>query len=268
MSKRDQLKKGALKPTNVQQEQNDEVLFSGGSVADMWSDMPDTPARDFTDDVYGNPRASADELEVQLQNAIVPDGQDLVWGRWRLSPVGLVAPDDVTGDEYQQIGEVLLTLDSRLQWLIGDWVVYGDQWEYGETYKTLAEQFGYEVATLHNYASVCRRVHFSLRNENLTYGHHNVVAAMTPEEQQYWLNLASIGDKGQRWSIKRLTEAIKGAGQEQTRVSKIPAWQKPISVVHEQYVDRWEDFKPDQRRLIYESLKSAVERMEVMGIDG
>lgn len=139
--------------------------------------------------------------------AIVPtDGNgELAFNGWTLSPQGLIAPETVTETDYEQIGRVLLRLDSSMQWLIGDWINTGDNFQWGETYTRIADDFGYEVKTLRQFAYVARNVEMSVRYRQLSFGHHERVASMEPEAQEHWLERAA----NEGLSISKMRAAIK-----------------------------------------------------------
>ena len=125
-------------------------------------------------------------------------------GRVVMTPVGIQPGTDMTQEEYRNLGEMLLTLEGSIQWILGDWLAYGDERQWGKTYHEVAEAFGRSVDTLYNYASVCRRVDFSLRSEILSFGHHQLVTSMKPREQRTWLTRASDN----QWSVAELRRAL------------------------------------------------------------
>jgi hypothetical protein len=142
-----------------------------------------------------------------------PDNQALVMaedgsipvGHFRLTRVGLLVGDEsVSFEEWQQIGQVLQRLDVAIQWLVGDWMAYGER-VWGQTYEQVVEATGYDYQTLYNYTWVARNVDFSLRKEKLSFGHHALVAGLTPDEQSEWLNQA----EAQNWSISQMRRAMK-----------------------------------------------------------
>lgn len=127
---------------------------------------------------------------------------------------GLRFDDTVTKDEWEQVGDILLRLDTSLQWYLGDWVAYADVIKYGKLAE-FAEKYGRQVGTLSNYASVSRSIEISRRRENLTFGHHQAVMTLEPDEQDHFLDLAEQGSKDdatgehRRWSVKELRQAVR-----------------------------------------------------------
>lgn len=139
--------------------------------------------------------------------AIVPVTDDgrLEFRGWQLTPVGLVPPTNADVESYKEIGRTLLRLDSSMQWLIGDWINTGDNFQWGETYNLIADEFGYEPKTLRQYAYVARNVEMSVRTDKLSFGHHERVASMEPEAQEHWLERAA----NEGLSISKMRAAIK-----------------------------------------------------------
>lgn len=76
------------------------------------------------------------------------------------------------------------------QWWVGDWLLYAAP-RWGERYTEAARITGYDPGTLRNTASVAAKFPAPRRRRSLTYGHHADVAALAPEEQDYWLDLAT-----------------------------------------------------------------------------
>ena len=75
------------------------------------------------------------------------------------------------------------------QWWVGDWLLYGTG-RWGEMYAAAAKATGYDPKSLRNYRYVASRVDASLRKDNLTFGHHALVASLEPNAQRTWLERA------------------------------------------------------------------------------
>ena len=57
-------------------------------------------------------------------------------------------------------------------------------------YVAAAKATGYDPKSLRNYRYVASRVSVSLRKDNLTFGHHALVASLDADSQSYWLDRA------------------------------------------------------------------------------
>ncbi len=162
-------------------------------------------------------RREIESLQQQLteskQTALAID--DMTIGRFGLTPTGLIAPDDATAEEFGILGQTLFRLEGSLQWLIGDWLMLVGGYHWGDA-GALAAHFGRKPQSLYNMKLVAKNVQFSLRRENLSYGHHTLVQAMAEADQVYWLGKAEHGDVDPtdkdlqiRWSVARLRNEIK-----------------------------------------------------------
>lgn len=122
--------------------------------------------------------------------AILKEGQ-LTVGAFTLTDRGLQVDGSTSKEDWTKVGQVLFKIEGSIQWLIGDWLAYGEDIKWGDI-PQLALDFGRAEQTLHDYASVARRVQFSFRQENLSYTHHVVAAnaGLTPEQLQYALEHA------------------------------------------------------------------------------
>ncbi len=193
------------------------------SIGDFGADEAMYQGAQLPDDFFDNIDDSSvllkevDDLKRQLaereSQQVALD--DMVIGRFSLTPTGLVAPDDATPEEFAHVGQMLFRLEGSLQWLIGDWLVLVDGYKWGET-GALALHFGRKPQTLYNLKLVAKNVQIYLRKENLSYGHHAIVAGMSADQQTHWLDMAEQGDPGPKddkvrimWSIARLRAEIK-----------------------------------------------------------
>jgi hypothetical protein len=117
---------------------------------------------------------------------------------------GLTLPDSLNLDQWKAIGIKLCTIDSAMQWAIGDWWAYGHH-TYGKRKAfATAKELPYQFGSLMNLGSVARSVKTSCRNEVLSFSHHVAVAALEPEDQKKWLAKAAKG----KWSVNKLGELI------------------------------------------------------------
>lgn len=62
--------------------------------------------------------------------------------------------------------------------------------KWGEKYAQAIEETGLEYQTLADAVYVSKKVDFSLRNENLPFGHHREVASLEPDKQTEVLDWA------------------------------------------------------------------------------
>lgn len=110
--------------------------------------------------------------------------------RAMVTKTGLVLPENLDASQWKELGLVLAKTDTAIQWAIGDWWAYGYQL-YGKKARKIAKELPYEVGSLINLGSVARKVKPSLRNEDLSFSHHVVVAKLEPDKQAKWLKRAA-----------------------------------------------------------------------------
>lgn len=139
--------------------------------------------------------------------AIVPQG-DNAWNLsgFYLTSTGIDIPADTTETQWTELGRALCRLGAAAQWLIGDWLAFGDR-RWGKTYEQVAELTGYEVQSLRDMVYVV--THVSVRTDKLSFSHHKIVAGLAPEDQQAWL-----------------TRAIENGASSKQLIAEIRHWRK------------------------------------------
>lgn len=130
----------------------------------------------------------------------------------KLTLTSLQLQEGLSFDTWQSIVEQLSVMERSVQWWLGDALNYGER-VYGEKYTQALDSTHYEYQSLANFKWVASKVEFSLRKENLSFGHHNIVAAMPASEQTYWLNrFVELKEANENYSIARLRQEIEGQG--------------------------------------------------------
>jgi hypothetical protein len=136
--------------------------------------------------------------EAKYEAAFGPDGTSLIMP----PPPGLPAvpavqydvtclqiPENMTYEKWAELGGTLQMMGKGLPWWAGRWVNFGEA-KYGEKYSQAIEETGLSRGLLANYAWVESKVEPSVRNENLSWSHHRMVADLEPKEQREWLQKA------------------------------------------------------------------------------
>lgn len=144
-------------------------------------------------------------LAVRREQSIIDPNGRMALGRFALTAVGVVIPDDVSKEEWQHARDAMIHWDNAVQWWLGDMLAHGER-VYSEGYKLIAAQTGKDVKTLRNYVYVAKSVPMSLRRDKLSFGHHMLVAAMEPDDQHAWLDYA----ERMQLSVSELRKAING----------------------------------------------------------
>lgn len=118
--------------------------------------------------------------------------------KFTITPTGIEFHQDLDFNEWDDLGRKLSPIGKSIGFIIGDWINYGEK-RWGEKYGEALARTGLAYQTLLNYAHVARKVQFSCRQEKLGFEHHAVVAKLkSPEDQQYWLDMAVKHKLGKR----------------------------------------------------------------------
>ncbi|MEO3788489.1 LmbU family transcriptional regulator [Actinocorallia sp. B10E7] len=92
-------------------------------------------------------------------------------------------------EDWLAIGRQIAAVADASAWWLGDWLVYGQD-RFPERYAQAVKASGLCYKTLRNYAWISRKFPVSRRRDTLTIQHHAAVAALSPAEQDRWLNEA------------------------------------------------------------------------------
>lgn len=144
-------------------------------------------------------------------NGLAPDGAmrlllDLE-AAGACTPVALdLSAADLSWERYVGVLVWLGTLHKRMAWYTGDALNYGER-HFGEEMAQAVSVLGMSERTLINRRWVCANVPPARRVPELSFSHHDAVAALGPREQRRWLREALE----QKWSRERLREALRDA---------------------------------------------------------
>lgn len=121
---------------------------------------------------------------------------------------GLHLPPDLPWERYVAIGAWLGHLDDMRNWLIGDWLIYGEH-TYGDKYVQAAEVVGLAPQTLMNLRRIAAKVPPQRRRPAVKYSHHGVVAALPPNDQKRLLKRAET-ERLSKSQLRRIVQEEKG----------------------------------------------------------
>ncbi len=108
--------------------------------------------------------------------------------------------------EWAEAGRRIGSVGRNIQWLLGDWIAYGNR-KFGERYARASKISGYDPQTLMNMVYVATRFPTSRRRENLSWSHHEALAALEAGDQDRWLDRASR----HRWSVSDLRTMLRAS---------------------------------------------------------
>lgn len=169
---------------------------------------PSLSLGELDSEIFGESEPRQPEPQVVTEIVEVPtlavDQQGRIpAGKFTLTRCGLIGEEEATQDEWEYLGVILRQLNVSIQWLIGDWLVYG-QSRFPNDREEIARLLDLDLHTLDNYAWVARSVPYSLRKESLSFGHHALIAALPENEQSGWLEEAET----HQWSVAALRSRI------------------------------------------------------------
>jgi hypothetical protein len=129
--------------------------------------------------------------------------------------------------QWAEVGRRIGSVGRNVQWVLGDWIAYGNT-RFGERYSRAAKITGYDTQTLMNMVYVASHFSVSRRRENLSWSHHEALAALDPAEQDRWLDQAAR----HRWSVSDLRTMLRMARKEVRELGdKQPAEDQPARVL-------------------------------------
>lgn len=115
------------------------------------------------------------------------DDGTMTYKQFTMTPVGMVIPEHVEIEAWNDVGRVIRDLDTSISWVIGDWALYAKR-EWRATASEIAEAFGYETSTIETYVSICEAIPSLIRNQTAHFSHHRLVSKLGSRDlQQAWL---------------------------------------------------------------------------------
>lgn len=209
--------------------------------------MPNTPN---AKDVYGFVPRRKQEIQtvsVPYPALALDDNGEIPSVGFHLTRYGLTMNEQVIYSDWLEVGRAMFTIESSLQMAIGDWINIGGD-EFDCSIEAIAEVFGKEVKTLQNWAAVAKASPYSLRKENLTLSHYNLLVRYSFEQKAEIYELASRAG----WTVDQLRNFLKPKSGRKKLT--------PLQKVHGVFlkgIERAQSFTPDERF----ALASELERM-------
>jgi hypothetical protein len=124
--------------------------------------------------------------------------------RCRSTRTALFFRPELSYDEWEQIGDHLLSVANSSAWWAGDWLVFGQRM-YADRYERAITRTGFDYQTLRNYVWVASSIEPPRRQDALSFSHHAEVAALEPDDQDAWLRRALVNG----WSRNRLRAELR-----------------------------------------------------------
>jgi hypothetical protein len=118
-----------------------------------------------------------------------------------MNAIALIAPN--TFEDWLEQGRQLATLKRELGFRIGDWARHGLE-AFPEQFELALEQAGMDRRAVTKAASVAKAFPPHMRNEALSFDHHQAVLVLPREEQ---LNLLKKAGE-RKWKPRELKDAV------------------------------------------------------------
>jgi hypothetical protein len=192
--------------------------------------------------------------------------------KFSITITGIQFNEELTFEEWDALGQKLAPVAKSIGFIVGDWINYGEK-RYGKMYEEALQRTGLAYQTLMDFGYVARKVEISLRNENLDFTHHRVVAKLkTPDEKKHWLKMAEkhkLGIRRLRKSInfgRLATEkevqgdpADKGVVTHLALINRLIRWWKQTTA--DDPVDQWDE---EQRENVKKDFKLILDIYEAL----
>lgn len=148
--------------------------------------------------------AMAQTISGELRQASVQIGRG-----FRLSVNGLTVQGQPSFAAAAAVGEQLRVGERAGPFALGDWYNYFTE-RFGEqASQVLDVEGGWSPKTCENYGWIAKSIARERRRmDRLGIRHHQLVAALSPDKQKYWLDKAANDDGDEPWTVRQLQEAI------------------------------------------------------------
>lgn len=182
-------------------------------------------------------------------------------GKVTVDRTSLQMSETLPFDEWVQLGRQLTEVGDSMAWWVGDWIEQGTV-VYGGKYEEALKVMSLEYDTLRNYALVARRfAELSRRRDNLSFGHHQVVASLDAVDADLWLDRATE----QRWSVHDLREHLRASrALPAVDASKITLEQLKLTVPAER-AHMWREAADDSGLSFEEWCGNALDAASMVG---
>lgn len=123
-----------------------------------------------------------------------------------LTPRTMNLPADIDYDRYESLGAFLGEFKSRVNFYLGDWLIFGEG-TFAERWSQACEATGLAEQTLLRIMAVCRNVPAARRRDALSFSVHAAVQSQDVRSQNLWLKRA----EQHGWGYAELRKAMQAA---------------------------------------------------------
>lgn len=128
--------------------------------------------------------------EIQVVNEIVTQGTSLADGNIGMTDeVSWTPPDNITMEQYLEIGHTFQQIQRSLSWWYGDLLNFGER-KFGEEFAQAVDDSGKALETLIKWKAVANRIPREIRQAGLSHTHHFYVAYVDADQRGDLLTMA------------------------------------------------------------------------------
>jgi hypothetical protein len=122
----------------------------------------------------------------------------------RFTMTGLVINTELSQPDWLTLLDSIRAIKRAYQWIIGDWMLYGFEREWSNTYDAMAELTGLKAKTVKEYTYICRNIPASIRMDKLSFAHFQLIAPIQADHRTAWIDKAVVD----KLSVRDLRDAI------------------------------------------------------------
>ena len=171
------------------------------------------------------------------------DPLEMTVAGFKLGKVGVTVEGTPSLEDWQTAMQLVQRCNSASLWWIGDLLKEGEA-RYGDLASQEDGDGKYEYQTLAVAKHVACQIGLLRRRNNLSFGHHQVVAPLEPDEQDYWLERAEK-EELTRGQLRSMTADARST-------ARLNANPLPVGKYHVLYADppwRYDFAQSDNRQI-------------------
>lgn len=168
------------------------------------------------------------------------------------NPMVLALPEDLTWDEWVEVGRPVVSASVGARWWLGDWLIYAeDRFGHDDEGKQIPTQIGainelavadtaLELQTIKNAKTVSRRFPPYRRRYRVSWSHYAEVASLSDELADSLLTQAEAGDwtretlRVEARRLKAQADAVSVEGREVAQRPTRVRFSKPLVIEDDQ----------------------------------
>jgi hypothetical protein len=135
----------------------------------------------------------------------------------KLLPTGWLCDNPIDAEEFAQHLQALLSIEKGSMWWLGD-LLNRFEGQHGQKYAAALPTAKRDYMRCANAKWVASAYQFSLRNENLTWSHHRILAPLDEDMRALWMQRC----EAEGWSVNQLRQQLQDNGITKTLKAEAP----------------------------------------------